>query len=451
MREEQYKAFYDNILSGKSYIDNRLSIQTCLADYLSQVFFGKDMKRVVYTNPEYAFRKRIETLAKGIEETISFNNLQLPFCNYWLSSAPKITKTAAASEWSGYYDEEVEQQIHFFGVLQNVTAQFYFDRSDDATTAFDIAQAESLAGYPARYINEVFWRNKTLKIPVWITIKDIRVGNDQFAEHEWLDKNHMFALRIVFEVETVRVHVHRGLNAVQLPFKWQATGNPDTWEDGDTEYFTQKCVLMWAERAWHLDTCPPKEPTQEAIDIAPHLLHQPLKELDENTLKVVQSVVPNFKVAEMVEGYFKEPVRILFNKLQYNEPKTTIDENGEVTAWIDVIVKPSTYQYWDYTDVYVPSRQDRDKLVIKNCKDKYVKIDGLHPNSTYTIYFIAHDINGNFNTIPLELTTPVWQKETLPVVNSENPKPEELVTNFEAKEPEAPTIIRGKGLIGLTL
>ena len=160
--------------------------------------------------------------------------------------------------------------------------------------------------------------------------------------------------------------------------------------------------------------------------------------------------MPNNATAEMVQGYFKNPVRILFNRLKFNEPKTTITEEGEVLAWFDVVVKPSTYQYWDYTDVYVPSRQKGEKLVIKNCKDNHVVIDGLHPNSTYTVYFIAHDIDGNFNTIPVEFTTPVWSKETLPVVDPVNPEPEQL-TNIEKKESEAPTIIRGRGLIGLEL
>lgn len=449
-REEQYYGYYDSILRGKSYIDNRLSIQTAVADFLAQTFFGKDFSRVIYTNPEYAFRKRIETLANGIEENIFINNLQLPFCDFYLDGAPEITKTMSASEWAGFYDESIDQQMHFFNTLQKCTVQFFFDRSDDATVAFEIAQAESLAAYPVRYIQEIFWRNKTIQVPVWITVKTVTAGNASFNESDWLEKNHLFALTLELIVEVARIHIHRGKNAVQLPFKWHSTGNVDTWEDGQNEYYTQKCVLMWAEKAFQMDVSIPEEPTKEAKELAVTITNNgQLAPCDDNTIKQIQSVLPNDATAEMVEGYFKEPTRILFNRLMYNEEKTTIDNKGEVTAWIDFVVKPSTYQYWDYTEVYVPSRK-KGKITVKNCKDKYVQIDGLHPNSTYTIYFIAHDINGNFNTILLTFTTPIWKKETLPAVSSEA-KPEELTTTIENKEENKPTVIRGKGLIGLEL
>lgn len=449
-REEQYRAYYDSILSGKSYIDNRLSIQTAVADFLAQTFFGKDFKRVVYTSANYAFRKRIEALAHGVDENIFISSLELPFCNYHLDGQPEITKTMSASEWNGYYDEELDQQIHFYNTLQNCTVQFFFDRSDDATVAFEIAQTESLAGYPVRYIQDVFWRNKTIKMPVWITVKKVTAGNASFNEADWLERNHMFAMTLNLEVEAARVHIHKGKNAVQLPFKWHSTGNVDTWEDGDAEYYTQKCILMWAERAWNVDVRAPENPTEEAINAVTLMNNGQLALCDDNTIKQIQSVLPNGATAEMVTGYFKDPVRIQFNRLLYNEEKTTIDEKGEVTAWIDFIVKPSTYQYWDYTTVYVPSRKG-GAILVKNCKDLKVQIDGLHPNSTYTVYFIAYDINGNFNTIPLEFTTPIWEKENLPAVDPKDPKPEELTTTIQKKEPKKPTVVRAKGLIGLEL
>ena len=446
--EQQHKAYYDSIFQGKSYIDNRLAIQTAVSDFLAQAFFGKDFKRVVYTNPEYAFRKRIEALAHGVEENIFISSLELPFCSFYLDGAPKIIKTMSASEWSGYYDEEIEQQMHFWNTTQGCTVQFFFDRSDDATAAFEIAQGEMLAGAPIRYIQEVMWRNKTLKLPVFITIKDVTVGNDAFNESDWLEKSHMFALRLKLEVETARVHIHKGKNMVQLPFKWHATGTIDTWtEDTATEYYTQKCVLAWVKKALSIDCTEPSIPTKEAEEAAIDLTGLDLKEADDATKRLVQRSVPNEATIEVMEGFFKDNPNIAFNVLKYNPDKTTIDEHGEVTAWFDFVVKPATYKYWDYTEVYIPSRQ-KGKITVKNCKDRYVQIDGIHPNSVYTVYFIAHDISGNFTTIPIEFTTPVWKKEKLPAI-TEAMDPSELITTVEDKEEDAPTIRKGKGLIGL--
>lgn len=454
MREEEHRGYYDSILRGKSFIDIRLSIQTAVQDFLVQTFFGKDFNRVVYTNPEYAFRKRIEVLSNGIEnENIFINNLQLPFCNYWLSSSPKIEKTAAASEWNGYYDDSIGFDMHFYNTLQNCKVQFYFDRSDDATVAFEIAQTESLAGTPIYYQQEVLWRNKPLKIPIFIKIKDIKVGNEEFDESAWLENNHLFAMTMELEIECARLHIHRGLNAVQLPFKWHNAENLDTWKDGDQEYYAQKCILIWSEKVLGFDnkvsddTVDNNEELDETVKL---LQDKELEPIDKPTLKQIQSFVPNNATVDMVRGFFQEGVRIDFNRLSYNAAKTTIDEKGEVSAWIDIVVKPATYKYWDYTDIYIPSREE-GKITIKNCKDKYVIVDGLHPNSQYTAYLIAHDINGNYNTIPLTFTTPIWKKETLPNVSNKDPKPEELTTTIENKKQDDFTIIHGKGLIGLEL
>lgn len=452
-REEQYRGYYDSIIQNKSYIDTRLSIRIAVADFLAQTFFGKDFSRVIYTNPEFAFRKRLERLANGVEnESIFVTDLQLPFCSFHLSGAPEIIKTAAASEWRGYYDEDLEQRMHFINTLQKCTVQFYFARTDDATVAFDIAQRESLAEYPIRYIQEIFWRNTTLKFPVWITVKKVRAGNESFDETKWLSQNHMYAMTLDLEIEVARLHIHKGLNAVQLPFKWHSTGNNDTWEDGTPEYYVQKSILMWANKSMKIDVTCPDEPTNEAREVYETLLkNDQLALADANTLKQIQSVLPNGHTAEIIEGFFRDSTRIAFNRLAYNAEKTTISDKGEVTAYIDFLVKPATYNYWDYTEFVVPGRSG-GTITIKNCKDKAVLVSGLHPNSTYEAYFIAHDINGDFNTIPFTFTTPVWEKETLPAVNPENPKPSDVVTTVEAtKHEEEPTINRLNGLIGMEL
>lgn len=483
-REEQYKGYYNEILTNKSYIDTRLSIQTAIADFLVQTFFGKDFDRVIYTNPEYAFRRRLERLANGVKENLFLTDLKLPFCSFYVNGAPEIIKTAASSEWRGYYDESIEQRVHFINTLQKWTVQFFFDRSDDASIAFDIAQRESLAEYPIRYIQEVFWRNITLEQPIWITVKKVTSGNESFNESEWLEKNHLFALTLDLEVEVAKIHIHKGLNAVQLPFKWHSTGNRDTWEDGQPSYYTQKCVLMWANKALKFDVTPPDEPTEDAKNLYDSILKNPqLVPADNMTLRQIQSVLPNGSTAEIIEGFFQDTTRITFNRLAFNEEKTEITDKGEVYAWIDFLVKPSTYSYWDYTEYIIPGRKgkawdmtdpknpielkvnEKGVIIIKNCKVKAIKIEGLHPNSKYESYFIARDINGNFNTIPLSFTTPVWGKETLPDVTPKDDKgnnkdtvemseikTEDLVNNIEdVKNSEEPKVVRMNGLIGLEL
>ena len=56
-------------------------------------------------------------------------------------------------------------------------------------------------------------------------------------------------------------------------------------------------------------------------------------------------------------------------------------------------------------------------MELKTCKTQSLQIPDLYPNSHYTIYFITEDTGGNFNTVPLEFTTPIWEKETLAVMD----------------------------------
>lgn len=447
-QEEQHLGYYDSILQGKSYIDDRTQIQFTILSYISTVFFGQDLSRVVYTNPEYAFRKRLEGLGKGIDmENLSLTNLQLPFASFSLTNAPEIIKSVSASEWNGYYIEELGHRLFFSNEVYKSSVQFWFHRSDDAAVAFRIAQSEKHSDYPFKAIQTVYWRNKELQIPVFITIRNITAGNENFNETEWLNKNHIFAMKLELEIETASIHIHRGLQAIQLPYKWRATGPQDTWKDGDKEYFTQKCILMWSEKAWNFNNCPPEKPTQEALDVADLVKDVQLKKADEKTIKQIQSVVPNGATVELVEGYFRDLNKISFNRLMYNKDKTTIDEKGEVTAWIDFVLKPSSFEFWESTKVFIPSRKNGEVVYIKSCKDKFVQLDGLHPNSTYKVYFVSRDIEGNFNTVTLDFTTPSWEKEVLPDFTSKEP---DGIVAPQAPSNE-PKVIQARGLIGLEL
>jgi hypothetical protein len=64
--------------------------------------------------------------------------------------------------------------------------------------------------------------------------------------------------------------------------------------------------------------------------------------------------------------------------------------------------------------------------------------------------FIARDINGGFNTIPLKFTTPIWENETLPEA-TQTGSPDDLnnrqINNSET--PPEPQSIPLNGLIGM--
>lgn len=453
--EQTYKSYYDSIIAGKSYMDTRASVRYAISDYLAHLFFGIDFTRVIYTNPEYAFRKRLETLANGIDTTnggIQYTDLQLPFASYNFISEPKIIKSVSASEWVGYYDEALEDYLHFMNVEMQAKVQLFFYGANDLAVAHRIALTESHSKFPVKYLQDVYWRNKTLKLPVFITIDNIKTSND-FGKNEtqWLSENHMQAMVLTLKIETCQCHVHRGLNAVPLPYKWKETTiNKDTWEDGQPEYYTQKAVLAFTEKLLGFKNCYTPEATlnEVAIRQAELLSGLQYKDCDEKTFKQIASVIPSTMAVEMLEGLFNQPVQIQFNRLKYNADKTVVDpKTGKVDVYIDFITKPATNQYWYRTDIIIPGHQ---AIYVTDCHVNHVILPDMFPNSEYEVMFVARDINGGFNTIPLKFTTPIWENETLPLA-TETGNAEDL-NNRQINESEGlpePQSVPLNGLIGM--
>lgn len=410
------KGYYNSIQTSKNYIDMRQTVKIAVYDYICNVFFGKDESRIVYSDPKYAFRARLESLAQGIEDSdnIFINNLQLPFGSFYLTSQPKIIKSVSASEWSGYYDRDLEYYLHFYNFTQNCKVQLWYNQSDDMEIARSIANLESHSSTPARYIENIYWRNKTLAIPVFITVKKITCGQEAFTRSEWLSKSQLWPVVLDLEIESTELHINKGLNAVQLPFKWHNTGNVDTWRDDSQEYYTQKSVLSFATSNWNVELKEPEKIGENIKQNVSALTNLNLEDIDDETAKAISKVLPNRNICEMVKGVFVDKTLVKFKKLKYNEEKTTIDnKTGEVTVYIDTLIHPSSYQYWKSCKIVVPGRSEKDTLYLKTCKTQFIQIDKLHPNSKYTIYFITEDLGGNFNTVPLEFTTPKWSKEIL--------------------------------------
>lgn len=406
------KSYYDEVYRSKNYIDMTTACKVAVNDYISHIFFGGDASRLVYSDPEYAFRDRIESLAKGVDDDsgIFLNNLQLPFASYFLTTKPEIIKSASSSELYGYYLNTHDDYIHFYNTKRQCQVQLWFNNYNDAEAAYRIALTESHSQYPIRYEEKIYWRNRGIGIPVNILIKKITYGLKSFTKSEWLKTSKMFPMLLDLELETAEIHLNKGVGAVQLPYKWRLTGNPDTWTDDSTIYYTTKSVLEFSTRQYNVQFNPGVDNViKQQVSMLKGIK---VEGLDDETVEAVSRYLPSPDLCTMVRGTFKENTLVRFQKLAYNEKKTTIDEKGRVTAHIDFRIRQSSYDDWKICQVVVPAHET---LYIKSCKETELKIPGLYPNSHYTIYFITEDLSGNENTVPLEFTTPVWEKETLAV------------------------------------
>ena len=439
--EEISHNYYESSTTSKNYIDTRLSSKIAVFNYLVRAFYGKDTTRLVYSEPDFAFRARLNTLAKGVDgEDIFVNNLQLPFGSFWITKPCDIIKSASCSEMLGIYSKELEYYIHFFEVKQYFNAILWFDKEEDCNAAYIMALAESHSGAPYRFIDKIYWRSKGLAMPHQVYVKKVSLGKQSTTFDKFLSENKMFTVVLEIEVEVPQLHINRGKELIQLPVKWSNKEYADNWKDDDKEYFCQKCVLDFEQDVWNAYPTPPKEISAPILENVSLLTREQLHDIDDETANAIASILPNRNTCEMVEAAFKNNSAVRFSKLLYNKDKTTISEKGEVTAVIDCLVHRSTYQYWSKVSVVIPARPD--PIILTDCHLKEFEIPGLYPNSTYTIHLLAEDIAGNQTDYPLEFTTPVWEKETLADMDGTT----ESINNRQNTDP---TVVPHNSLIDL--
>jgi len=149
--------------------------------------------------------------------------------------------------------------------------------------------------------------------------------------------------------------------------------------------------------------------------------------------------IPNDYLMNAVVGIFNEETTTKLNTWKYNDAKTTVDDKGVVTAWIDFAVKPADMKFFDYAEVLVPSR--KEPILINDAKTDHFLIEELYPNSQYNCIILTHSKNNEVSTYTLSFTTKNWEYNIAPQPDNINP---------EVKSPSsAPKKVTGlAGLIG---
>lgn len=460
---EQRKTYYDEIDRQQSWIDNHLPIKVCLHNYLAQAFFGGDSSRVIYTNEKYAFRKRIETLAEGFDTSEGFNvhTLDLPFANFSQSKDVELLKTSASSQYLGQYVKSIGMYLRFLGSKRHYRATVYYNSQEDMRKAIQIANWEKALGTQALYKCSYLWRGKSLNVPCFITLMSFTSSNAAYKQEDFLNKSSIYALTLELEIETAETLMNKGLNGVLLPVKFYDHGDDWCIDNPTKVYYTQKTTIAFMAQHWGMtfnseDVDVDTNEEQAAVYSA---LREPTAKEQKQIDKAIEAITstPNEYASEILAAYFSETSALQLNKLRYNEKKTVVDEmTGKVTAAIDLVVKPSTYQYFDHIDISIPSHE---QITLTDCHMTSFTIDNLYPNSTYRIFAILHSISGEMSEVELEFTTPKWVHEVVPDVletDSLVSRPSTIAQTTEstAEKPnvdEKPKRIQINGMVGLNL
>lgn len=421
----------------QKFVDNHLSVKICLSKFLSDVLFNGDISRVVYSEPSLAFRKRMESNYNGMENgEIRAESLNLPFATFCQTSDftpdDRLAAKNAALSIIGKYDTSINSRIRNLAYTQKYQATIFFSRRDDIRYAAHLLNWEQNPEFPIQTYTEVNYGGVVLPIPVIITINSVNTNPD-YKEKDFLSKSRIFPVIVEFTILSYQLHVW-GTDLIKLPFKFY---NYDKGElKPDSVCYTERAVLFFGQEYFDFDVDSEKV-NKENEEVA-EIISTNISQEDEDFLRMACSI-PNDYLMNAVVGIFNEETTTKLNTWKYNDAKTTVDDKGIVTAWIDFAVKPSDMKFFDYAEVLVPSR--KDPIIINDAKVDHFLIKELYPNSQYNCIILTHSKNNEVSTYTLSFTTKNWEYNIAPQTDNINP---------EVKSPSsAPKKVTGlAGLIG---
>ena len=194
-----------NYYQDASFVNVLYIIDLSLISHFSNMLFGGDQTRVIYSSNDYAFRNRSEN---------NDSNLNMPFMNFRLKShevGERIRWNLPANS-QGVYIDQLEAKVKFSPIKLNYEASIWFHRDFDIKYAF----------------NEIVWDsdNKTLLkphatinsatdpvVPVDVEFP-AHLGYDgpsldpQYNEKDWLEKNNIHSATIDFEIQSFALKVN---------------------------------------------------------------------------------------------------------------------------------------------------------------------------------------------------------------------------------------------------
>jgi hypothetical protein len=264
-------AYYANQLkNGNKYIDSHRLACIALEQFLADLLFKKDLKRIIYSTPEISFRKRVQLMDTAQTENLQYNylTLDLPYASYYRSGEieedDRPWTQQAAESITGVYNTDIDRLIRYNAYKCEYEATIMYSRRDDVRLAEQLLYWEKSPSYPIRYVATVRWRGYPIDIPLFFTLDKIET-NAQYKESDFLVKSRIFPIKATFTLRSYQVLINNIDKVCSLPIRFEA--NADDWDDETTAYIVEEALLLWASQKFDLNKSQ-KIPNQNYTDIS---------------------------------------------------------------------------------------------------------------------------------------------------------------------------------------
>ena len=398
---------------------------------LSNLLFKGDLKRVLYSKEDIAFRRRVETVGGGdvaAGEQGSLMSLDLPFAIYSQSST--IEEDDRGSTQNAY--QIVKGLIDpFSGIITKAAAvkvgyeaTVFFARLADVNVASQLLYWEMTPKAPLYFIAEHEICGQRLDIPVFISIDSID-SNPNYQEKEWLQKSKIFPIKVSLTIRTYQTLIEDIDGHIKFPLRFSGM-----YGYNDEEVvFTQKTSLIWADSKW-------SQHAHFALDYdnKPHLIKE-AEIVNTDAAKQIEKTVKGKKIKEdavvatedgdmlycdtshlekrllnegkavrestdtiikdVVEGYFNEDRDCQL--LEFHQGATT--ERSFVIEWK---VKPEDEPNFRSIAIYIPGVIEKE---ITDVNVRSLEVGGVFPGSEYLATLVVYSNYDSKLTYNLKLKT----------------------------------------------
>lgn len=185
-------SFYKDVRNN-TYVNTFYALCIALDSYLSNKLLEGDSKRIVYTQTEYALRKRC-----GQNE---WSNANLPFINY------KMTQKSFGGDrnWfsmeafsQGIYIDSLQKKLRITPISISFDCTYWAGRDDDYQYAIDSILLDASAETKIKYYMDY---NGVLVENIAVVNFDFDTS-PRFSDEEWLTQNTVWAISLNPTIQT---------------------------------------------------------------------------------------------------------------------------------------------------------------------------------------------------------------------------------------------------------
>jgi hypothetical protein len=433
-QELAVKSYYQSLVDS-NFVSTNICCRIGLEFFLSTLLFRADIKRVIYSKDDIAFRRRIETLGNGDVKLDQFNYVQLdlPFAAY-SQTGPYEEDDRGSTQNAGQIvlgqiQPDTGIIVKAAAVKVKYNATVFFARRDDVNIASQLLYWEKTPKFPIYYIVQHTLAGFPIDIPVFMTLESFD-SNVDYNEKDWLLKSKIFPIKLEFTIRSYQTLIEHIDDTIKLPIRFSGL-----YGYNDEEIiFAQNTAMIWSDQKWtpeelerlnnksEYDQLMEKTIVTDKSGIVTMGKKEGIQKIDgENKIVYENAAYPSPAVQaraqdqqlidygklqqkqvddtieDAIAGYFADDSDCVLDEFHQKDDTTT-----DTTIDIEWKVKEADLKHYKNITVYVPG------LVRDQIDDPHITtftIEGLHPGSKYDCTLIVTSKSFTKLTYKLKLKT----------------------------------------------